>query len=69
MVRRARVEKKLEDARSIGPLAIMESPPDNMAFMAETDLILISKAGFVGELLILFATSKGLSTCANAGTD
>ena len=42
---------------------VMKSPPDNMAFMAETDLISISKAGFVGELLILFATSKGLSTC------
>lgn len=42
---------------------VMKSPPDNMAFMVETDLISISKAGFVGELLILFATSKGLSTC------
>jgi|SRR5690554_912454 len=42
---------------------VMKSPPDNMAFMAETDLISISKAGFAGELLILFATSKGLSTC------
>lgn len=42
---------------------VMKSPPDNMAFMAETDVSSISKAGFVGELLILFATSKGLSTC------
>ena len=42
---------------------IMKSPPDNMAFMAETDVISISKAGFIGELIILFATSKGLSTC------
>jgi nitroreductase len=42
---------------------IMKSPPDNMAFMAETDIISITKAGFSGELLILFATSKGLSTC------
>lgn len=42
---------------------IMRSPPDNVAFMAETDIISITKAGFVGELLILFATSKGLSTC------
>ncbi len=41
----------------------MKSPPDNMAFLAETDLVSISKAGFVGELLILFARSKGLSTC------
>lgn len=42
---------------------VMKSPPDNMAFMAETDLISISKAGFIGELLILFAANKGLSTC------
>lgn len=42
---------------------VMKSPPDNMAFMVETDLISISKAGFIGELLILFAASKGLSTC------
>lgn len=42
---------------------IMRSPPDNVAFMAETDIISVTKAGFVGELLILFATSKGLSTC------
>ena len=42
---------------------ITKSPPDNMAFMAETDIISITKAGFSGELLILFATSKGLSTC------
>jgi nitroreductase len=42
---------------------IMKSPPDNMAFMAETDIISITKAGFIGEVLILFATSKGLSTC------
>lgn len=42
---------------------LMKSPPDNMAFIAETDLISISKAGFIGELLILFAASKGLSTC------
>ncbi|WP_372998302.1 nitroreductase family protein [Lutispora sp.] len=42
---------------------IMKSPPDNVAFMAETDIISISKVGFIGELLILFAVSKGLSTC------
>jgi len=34
-----------------------------MAFMSETDILSISKIGFVGELVILFATSKGLSTC------
>ena len=42
---------------------LMTSPPDNIAFMAETDIISISKAGFIGELLILFAQSKDLSTC------
>lgn len=42
---------------------LMTSPPDNIAFMAETDILSISKAGFIGELLILFAQSKGLSTC------
>lgn len=42
---------------------LMKSPPDNIAFIAETDSISISKLGFVGELLILYAQSKGLSTC------
>lgn len=41
----------------------MLSPPDNIAFVAETDIISITKVGFIGELLILFAQSKGLSTC------
>lgn len=41
----------------------MTSPPDNIAFVAETDIISISKVGFIGELLILFAQSKGLATC------
>jgi nitroreductase len=41
----------------------MKSPPDNIAFLAETDITSISKVGFVGELLILFAQSKNLSTC------
>jgi len=42
---------------------VMKSPPNNVAFIAETDVISISKAGFVGELLILFAHSKNVSTC------
>lgn len=42
---------------------MMKSPPNNAAFIAETDMVSISKAGFVGELLILFAQSKGLATC------
>lgn len=42
---------------------LMTSPPDNIAFVAETDIVSISKAGFIGELLILFAQSKDISTC------
>ena len=41
----------------------INAPPDNMAFLAETDILSISKAGFVGELMVLFAQSRGLSTC------
>ena len=43
--------------------ALMKSPPDNVAFLAKTDSISISKVGFVGEMLVLFAQSKGISTC------
>lgn len=42
---------------------LMTSPPDNIAFVAETDFVSISKVGFIGELLILFAQSKEISTC------
>lgn len=38
-------------------------PPDNFALLADTDVLSISKAGFVGELVILYATNLGLSTC------
>ncbi len=41
----------------------MKSPPDNVAFLAETDVVSISKAGFIGELFILFAQSKDIATC------
>jgi nitroreductase len=41
----------------------MKSPPDNVAFLSETDIVSIAKTGFVGELLILFAESLGVSTC------
>lgn len=37
--------------------------PDNVAFMANTDIKSISAAGFVGEMVILYATSLGLATC------
>ena len=42
---------------------VMKSPPNNVAFISETDIASISKAGFIGEILILFAQSKGLATC------
>lgn len=42
---------------------LMKSPPDNIAFLAETDKVSISKVGFVGEMLILYAQSKSLTTC------
>ena len=38
-------------------------PPDHAAFMVHTDELSVSKAGFVGEMLILYATSMGLATC------
>jgi nitroreductase len=40
-----------------------ESPPDGMAFIADTDIPSISTTGFVGEMAILYATSLGLATC------
>ena len=40
-----------------------ESPPDGMAFIADTGISSISTAGFVGEMAILYATSLGLATC------
>ena len=38
-------------------------PPDHAAFMVHADEMSVSKAGFVGEMLILYATSLGLATC------
>ncbi len=51
----ARPDKKLYFA--------FDSPPENLAFLAHTDVCSISAAGFVGELMILYATSLGLATC------
>jgi nitroreductase len=39
------------------------APVDNIALIAETDVVSVSKAGFAGELALLCATSLGLSTC------
>ena len=41
----------------------MQSPPDNLAYLSETDILSISKTGFIGELMILLAQSLGISTC------
>lgn len=42
---------------------VFSSPPDNMAFITNTDNCSISAVGFVGEMLILYVTSLGLATC------
>jgi len=39
------------------------NPPSNFAVFSQTDIISVSKAGFFGELLMLYAVSLGLSTC------
>lgn len=39
------------------------SPTNGVAFVGETDVVSQSKAGFIGELYILTATSHGLGTC------
>ncbi len=38
-------------------------PPDNIAFIADTDLLSVASVGFVGEIVILYATGFGISTC------
>ncbi|MGI5840526.1 MAG: nitroreductase family protein [bacterium] len=42
---------------------VFTSPPDGAAFLAPTDICSISRAGFVGEMFILYATGLGLGTC------
>ncbi|MDR3344996.1 MAG: hypothetical protein LBT21_05350 [Oscillospiraceae bacterium] len=39
------------------------APANGIALIGETDLVSISKTGFAGELVILYAASIGLSTC------
>ena len=39
------------------------NPVTNLAFFAQTDLLSVAKMGFVGELVMLYAVSLGLSTC------
>lgn len=42
---------------------VFSAPPDGAAFLACTDVCSISKAGFVGEMLVLYATGMGVATC------
>lgn len=42
---------------------VKPSPPDAVAFITGTDIKSITAAGFVGEMMILYATGLGLSTC------
>ncbi|MDR3363998.1 MAG: hypothetical protein LBS91_03500 [Clostridiales Family XIII bacterium] len=39
------------------------NPVNNLAVVSQTDLVSISKAGFVGELIMLHAVRLGLSAC------
>lgn len=41
----------------------MTSPPDNLAFISPTDILSITKVGFLGELILVYANSLGISTC------
>jgi nitroreductase len=39
------------------------NPPNNFAFLSQTDLVSISKAGFIGELVMLHTVHLGLYAC------
>lgn len=52
---KANMDKKL--------YTVFVSPPDGMAFLANTDICSLAAVGFIGELWILYATSLGLATC------
>lgn len=53
--------KAMPDRRLYNNLKV--TPRDGVAFIADTDNISISKAGFAGEMIILYATVLGLATC------
>lgn len=42
---------------------VFTAPPDNMAFVADTDPRSLSAVGFIGEMMILFSSDLGLATC------
>lgn len=52
---KANLDKKL--------YTVFNSPPDGAAFISNTDTCSVSAVGFVGEMIILYATSLGLATC------
>ena len=39
------------------------NPVNNIALLSQTDLVSVSKAGFVGQLVMLYTVSLGLSSC------
>jgi nitroreductase len=39
------------------------NPVDNIAFISQTDLLSVSKVGFAGQLVMLYAVSLGYDTC------
>lgn len=39
------------------------NPVNNLTLLSQTDLVSISKVGFIGELVMLYATTLGLSAC------
>ncbi len=59
------VELRYFKADPTRPLAnnLRTPPPDNIAFLADTDLLSVASVGFIGELVILYATGLGLGTC------
>lgn len=42
---------------------LAKPPEDCIAFIANTDLLSVAKVGFIGELVLLYATGLGVSTC------
>ncbi len=59
------VEMRYFKADHTRPLAnnLRNPPPDNLAFIAETDLLSVASVGFIGEMVLLYATGLGLATC------
>lgn len=52
---------KTEPTRKL--YTMFQAPEDNLAIFSETDFVSLSKAGFIGELAVLYATTLDVSTC------